>query len=186
MRKLLIIIPLIALAFVACIKSEETTWEKYRDWRELNDAWLVEMQSRTNPDGTPYYQVIVPDWNPGAYVLLHYYNDPAETADKLSPIYTSTVDVRYQLHLYDGTPVDSSDLINQYGKLGIFRTKLTDVIIGWPMALTKMHCGDTVELIVPYDVGYGAMENSTIKPYSNLRFNIRLEDIPYYEQTPLQ
>ena len=186
MKKLLAIIAsagglLGAMTFSSCLNDEESTWDKYREYREANDAWLLEMQARKNADGTPYYKTIVPSWNPDAFVLLHYFNDPQENADKLSPLYTSTVDVRYKLHLYDGTPVDSSDLVNRYGALGIYRTQLTSVIIGWPMALSQVHCGDSVEVIVPYGVGYGAQESGTILPYSNLRFNIRLVDIPFYE-----
>ena len=181
MRKILAIIAVIGIVLAACTTEEETTWDKYREWREVNNAWLEEMEARTNADGTPYFEKVVPDWNPGAYVLVHYFNDRAATADKLSPIYTSTVDVRYRLHLHDGTPVDSSDLVTSTGTAGIFRTPLTSVVLGWAMALTQMHCGDTAEVVVPYGVGYGAQEVGQIKPYSNLRFNIRLVDVPFYE-----
>ena len=57
---------------------------------------------------------------------------------------------------------------------------------GWAIGIPQMHCGDTVELIVPYGVGYGAQNTGTIKPYSNLRFNIRLVDIPYLEAPPYE
>lgn len=184
MRKLIPFIAAVALCLTACISSEQKTWDKYADWRELNDNWLAELEAKTNDDGTPFYIRVSPDWNPGAYVLVHYFNDPAENADKLSPLYTSTIDVRYQLHLADGTAADSSDLVNAYGALGVFRTRLNEVVMGWPMAMTSMHCGDTIELIVPYGLGYGASENGVVNPYSNLRFNIRLVDIPFYEKSP--
>ncbi|MDE6197440.1 MAG: FKBP-type peptidyl-prolyl cis-trans isomerase [Muribaculaceae bacterium] len=186
MRKLILIIAAFAAVLAACNKEEETTWDKYREWRELNNSWLAEMQARTNEDGTPYYKVVIPDWNPGAFVLVHWFNDPEENAGKLAPLYTSTVDVRYKLHLYDGTPVDSSDMVNETGKLGIYRTQLTSTIIGWPMALTQVHCGDTVEVICPYGVAYGAQAQGIMPPYSNLKFNIRLVDIPYYELAPYE
>lgn len=186
MKKL---IPIIA-AFAAlagltvttgCTDDDETTWNKYTEWREANNDWLEEMKQRTNPDGTPYYQMVIPNWNPATYVLMHYFNDPAENADKLSPLYNSTIDVRYELHLYDGTPVDSSTNVTAYGAKGIFRTKLNEVVSGWNIALSQMHCGDTVEVILPYDVAYGTQNMGEILPYSNLRFNIRLVDIPLYE-----
>lgn len=191
MKKLLIVLGALMCAatfgvFQSCNSDDETTWDNYREYREANDAWLSELQTRVNPDGTPYYKMIVPSWNNGAFVLLHYFNDPAENADKLSPIYTSTVDVRYKLHLYDGTPVDSSDNVTSTGVKGVFRTRLTDVILGWPMGLEQVHCGDSVELIVPYSVGYGSQSMGDVLPYSNLRFNIRLVDIPYYEATPYE
>lgn len=188
MRRLLLIFLLLGavLGFVACNDEAETTWDKYRDWREANQTWLLEQQARTNPDGTPYYQVLVPEWYPGAFVLMHHFNDPAEYADKVQPIYTSTVDVRYRLHLYDGTPVDSSDNITAYGAPGIFRTALNRVVTGWAIALTNCHCGDTVEVIVPYAAGYGESTQGIIPPYSNMRFNIRLVDVPDLDKPPYQ
>lgn len=186
MRK---IIPFILLAFLAaalvssCEKDEQSTWDKYRDWREANDAWLTAMSAKTNPDGTPYYTRIVPEWNPGSFVLIHYFNDRSETEGNLSPLYTSTVDTRYYLRLYDDTPVDSS-YANTDPAPGVFRTRLNTVIQGWSAALCNMRCGDTAEVVIPYGVAYGASDYGTIKPYSNLRFNIRLLDIPYYEASP--
>ena len=184
MKKLL---PAIASLFIlacACSKDEQSTWDEYTDWRDANNQWLTEMQAKKNPDGTPYYSTIVPSWNPGAFVLVHYFNDRKETEGNLSPIYTSTIKVRYQLHLYDGTPVDSSDNITQYGAKGIYQCRINQTIQGWGIALPDMRCGDTAEVIVPYGVGYGAQSQGSMKPYSNLRFNIRLVDIPHLESTP--
>ena len=183
MKKLPFIIILLAVIAVACAKGEESTWDKYKDWREVNNNWLAEQLSRTNPDGTPYFQKIVPDWNPGAFVLIHYFNDRAETEGKLSPIYTSTVDVRYMLHLYNDTPVDSSSNLTQNGP-GIFRCRLNEMIQGWAMAIPDMRCGDTAEIIVPYGVAYGAQTQSGMNPYSNLRFNVRLVNIAHLESSP--
>lgn len=186
MRKLL---PLIAIAFAAaafvssCEKDEQSTWDRYTDWRETNSAWLTQMSARKNPDGTPYFRRIVPEWNPGSFVLIHYFNDRAETEGNLTPLYTSTVDTRYYLRLYDGTPVDSSSA-NTTPAPGIYRTQVNSVIQGWAIALSDMRCGDTAEVVIPYGVAYGASDLGTIKPYSNLHFNIRLVDIPLYEASP--
>ena len=184
MRKFpFILILVVLIASLACTNDEQSTWDKYTDWRNANNEWLVQMQGKKNADGTPYYQTVVPDWNPGSFVLIHYFNDRAETEGNLSPLYSSTVDTRYFLHLYDGTPIDSSVLCTTPAP-GVYRTRLTNVVQGWAIALSEMRCGDTAEVIVPYGVGYGSSEFGTLMPYSNLRFNIRLVDIPFYEQTP--
>lgn len=185
------IIPLILLATGLMLLAsgcnnddEENVWDKYKTNREVNNAWLERIQARTNADGTPYYKIIVPGWNPGAYVLIHYFNDRSETEGNLQPMSTSTVDVRYEGYLYDGTLFDSSTSNTTYGP-GIFRTRLTgnDVISGWTMAVTDMRVLDTAEVIIPYESAYGAsVGNAAIPPYSNLRFNIRLQDIVYYEK----
>ena len=125
MKKIIIALSAI-LAALCCVTAvscsdEKDTWEKYTEWRELNTQWLTELQTKTNPDGSPYYKTIVPSYAPGTYVLMHKFGDPEENADKLTPLYTSTVDVRYKLHLCDGTPVDSSSTLTVNGP-GIFRS----------------------------------------------------------------
>ena len=172
---------LFGLGLSSCNDDNQTTWEAYRDWREQNQTWLAQMLARTNDDGSPYYEVVIPQWNPSTFVLMHFFNDRAETVGNLTPLYTSTVDTRYMLHLCDGTPIDSS---TSTSTSGIFRTQLTSVVQGWAAALTNMRCGDTAEVIIPYTLGYGTSVTSAIPPYSALQFGIRLVDIPNYETTP--
>lgn len=187
MKKIFAILALSALAgffLTSCNKDDNgSKWETYRIWREKNQNWLAEMQAKTNSDGTPYYQVFIPQWNPSTYILMHFENDRSETEGNLTPIFTSTVDTRYTLHLYDGTGIDSSTYNTDNGP-GIFRTQLTSVVQGWAAALTNMRCGDTVDVIIPYALGYGTNATSVIPPYSALRFGLRLVDIPRYETTP--
>ena len=47
-----------------------------------------------------------------------------------------------------------------------------------------MHVGDTVQIIIPYDLAYGQSGSGSIPPYSALRFNMRLMDVPGYEARP--
>lgn len=184
MKKLPILILLaIVGASAACDSDNENTWDKYKDWRETNDNWILEMQNRTDQQGNPYYKVIVPDWDPSAFVLVHYFNDRDLTADNLSPLYTSTCDVIYIGHLCNDEPFDSSYLNTSYGP-AIYRTRPDQVINGWATALSDMHVGDTAEVIIPYSQAYGSSTVGSILPYSHLRFNLRLVDIPYYEISP--
>jgi len=181
MKKLIAIIAVCIAIATACSEDSKSNWEKYADWREYNKNWIKELEKRTNPDGTPYYEKVVPAWNPQGYVLMHFFNDRKLTEGNLSPMYTSTIDVRYKLHLCDGSGADSSDLVNTTGKLGVYRTPLRDLIQGWHVALPEMRCGDTAEVIIPYSLGYGGSSSGKVLPYSNLQFNIRLVDIPHYE-----
>ncbi len=183
MKKLLVIAASAIFITAACTSSEESTWQRYTEWREANNAWLSQLQSRTDADGKPYYETVVPEWNTGTFVLIHYFNDRAETEGNLSPLYTSTIDTRYEVHLYDGTGVDSSTNLTTYGP-GIYRSQLNNLVPGWGAALSKMRCGDTAEVIVPYALAYGNTSMGSVKPYSNLRFNIRLVDIYRYETSP--
>lgn len=186
MKKLPLIFFLIVtvcVGFISCISDEESTWNDYKDWREANESWLLEQAGKTNPDGSDYYTKLIPSWNSNAYVYIHYFNDRSATLDNLSPMYTSTVDVKYIGHLYDGTAFDSS-YINTYPADSIYRTTLSSVIEGWTIALTNMHVGDSCEVLIPYQHAYGSSEHGDIKPYSALQFNIKLVYIPGYEIQP--
>ena len=187
MKKLLWIIGLMSiLPFLPSCNDDDddVNLNAYKKWKEQNDQWLKEMQNRRNADGTPYYQTVVPAWNPGAFVLMHYFNDRAETVGNLTPLYTSTVDVRYIGYNCQDEPFDSSTVDNSYGKLGIRRFTVNSLIQGWSIALLNMHVGDTAEVIIPYDIAYGTSYAGAIPPYSSLRFNLRLEDIYRYEANP--
>lgn len=83
---------------------------------------------------------------------------------------TSTVVVKYEGRLADGTVFDSSE--NQ--KDGQTTFSLKNVIKGWQVAIPKMPVGATWELYVPYQMGYGERGTGPIPPYSVLVFKITL------------
>lgn len=165
----------------SCLKS--TVWEEYEAWRKDNNAWYNGMVQRTNPDGSPYYTILNPDWYPSSGVLIHYFNDRAKTEGNLSPLMNSTVDVVYIGHLYNDTPFDSSYTATSYGD-SIFRCQPVNVIEGWQIALNDMRIGDTCEIVIPYTQAYGTTGQGSIPPYSALRFNMKLVGIPAYELPP--
>ncbi len=188
MKKLLPILTtalIIAFALPACGDDNNGyNIEDYAEWDKINQAWLQEMKGRKNPDGTPYYTTLVPNWSPGAYVLIHYFNDRAETEGNLSPLYNSTVDVIYKGYNCKDEPFDSSTTVTQYGYPGVQRFQCNGTIQGWSIAMMDMRVGDTAEIVVPYQVGYGVSGMGNIAPFSNLRFNVRLHDIYRYEASP--
>ncbi len=161
--------------------SDTDTWDTYSDWRNTNNAWLEEQTAKMDADGKPYYQSVTPSWDGSSYVLMHWFNDRSATEKNLTPFITSTVDVKYILHTCDGTAQDSSFLLTTNGD-SIYRTKLTSVVTGWAIALTSMHVGDSCEVIVPYQSGYGSVSTGNINPYSHLLFAIKLVDINRYEK----
>lgn len=171
-----------ACIFSACVDEDDNS-KAIKAWREANNSWLAEMQARTNADGTPYYQVIVPKWDPSSFVLMHYFNERTTDPLALKPLYTSTVDVRYHLSLYNGVACDSSTTMTDNGP-GIYRAQLNDLIDGWAASVCEMNVGDTAEVIIPYRLGYGTSGSGSIPAFSNLRFNIRLADIYLYEKSP--
>lgn len=173
----------IGLSFIACDSDDDSDIKAIVQWRNANNAWLADMQALKNSDGTPYYNMIVPRWDPSSFVLIHYFNERTTDPNALKPLYTSTVDVRYNLHLYNDFACDSSSLLTENGP-GVFRAQLNSLIDGWAAAVCEMNVGDTAEVIIPYALGYGSVSSGTIPAYSNLKFNLRLVDIYRYEASP--
>lgn len=168
-----------ALGFASCGGDDDSDiWDQYADYREANDAFMAEQTELTDAAGNKVYTRVVPAWNKNAYVLMRWFNDTTKTEGNLRPLYTSTVDVKYYGRTYENEPFDSSYLSLTPAD-SVVRFQLNSVISGWAIAMERMHVGDTVEVLVPYPQGYGSSSQGTkIKPYSALKFNIKLVDIP--------
>lgn len=170
------LLPVLAAAalLASCESDEIRNWNDFAEWREANDNWLHEMTV------TGKYTKVVPEWNEDLNVLMRWENDRELTKDNLTPLYTSSVKVKYKGWLYDGTPFDSSYVYSD-SCVTLLPSGLID---GWVIALEKMHVGDKVEIIVPYSAAYGTASYGAVNPYSNLRFELELRDIPEYEVRP--
>lgn len=187
MRKLFFYLAISASALAslcACGSDDEddaaTIWDRYADYREANNSWVAQQETRLNPDGTKYYQRLQPAWNSNSYILIHWFNDRSETAGNLRPLLTSSVTARYIGRNYQGKVFDA-DSTSENGT----RFNVSQVVQGWQTALQNMHVGDTVEIILPYNQAYGSSNpNELILPYSALQFNLRLIDIPTLEVRP--
>lgn len=178
MKKLIyfVVSLVVAASLWSCNDDDsKSTWDKYKEWREANKSWFAEQENLKNPDGTYYYTRVTPAWNPGATILIHWFNDRSETQGNLMPMLTSTVMTYYKGRLYNDELFDSTAVGES------FITRVSGVVDGWQIALMNMHVGDTVEIAMPYQQGYGSNNNGVIPPYSALKFNIRLVDIPAYE-----
>lgn len=160
-------IPL-GLVLSGCLKSEN---DDYETWRATNDAYISTINLNE-------YQKIAPDWAPLNPVYMKWHNDRSLTAGNLVPMSTSTVSVKYELEDINGKKLE-----NSYARPdSTFTTTVNQTVIGWWIALTTMHVGDSVTLIVPYASGYGSQINSNMLPYTNLIFHMKLKDIKAFEK----
>lgn len=180
MKKLIYLIVIALGCSVAATSCGDSgnSWTEYSAWRNANIDWYLAQKERKNPDGTPYFKELNPSWYANSGVLIHYFNDRTETEGNLSPLVTSQVSVKYKGELYTGAVFDSTatataDSVRTFA--------LSGTVIGWKIALTDMHVGDTCEIVLPYTMGYGAEGNTSISPYSSLKFGVKLVDIPAYE-----
>lgn len=179
---ILIAVMALGVMFSSCFKDEDDkTADEYAEWRESNTDWF-EAQKILVEDGKNYYKTVTAPWDPNAQVLIHWFNDTTKTQGNLKPKFTSMVDVKYYLSLYDNTPIDSSYLSTSPAD-SLFRCRLNSgVIEGWAIAIPHMHIGDSCRVLIPYSVGYGTTASGDIKPFSTLKFDIKLVGIPAYEK----
>lgn len=166
-----------ALLLTSCLGDEVE--KDYKDWRERNEEYIKKEEARTE-NGTRYYDKIVPVWAPEQYILMHWHNDRSLTEKNLSPLDNSTVNYKYSLENIDGEELQNSYSLTANGD-SIFQQKPSDAIVGMWTALTTMHVGDSVTLVVPYTAGYGNYSSGKVLPYSTLIFHVKLVDIPAYE-----
>lgn len=164
----------VLMALASCNK-QKSNWEKYKDWRNANNAFFESKYYETNAQGGLAYERISPDWDKGSTILMKRLK---RGEGNTNPLYTSYVDVIYKGTLYDGTPFDSTYSYND----SITTMKLSGTIQGFAMALTNMVAGDSCEVIIPSYAGYADQDRTSIPPYSALIFGIKLVDIPAYEK----
>ena len=178
MKKIFLYIALAASALIITSCLGKSVEDEYKNWRESNDEWFNQQKANTG-----YYSTITAPWDNTAQVLMHWFNDRTLTKDNLQPLLTSTVDVKYRGMTKDATPFDSSYLRTSPAD-SIFRYQLNSgVIEGWSVALTHMRVGDSCRVVIPYTLGYGSTSmSSVILPYTNLVFDIKLQDIYGYEK----
>lgn len=175
MKKLPAIITLIILlvAALSC-NNEESTWEKYKDWRHTNNDFFTQKDNSVNANGEREYMRVSPVWDAGSYILMKKYKSGNGTK---YPLFTSTVDVTYKGYLCNGTVFDSTYTYTD----SIVTFKCSSTVTGFAIALTNMVVGDSCEIIIPSYLGYGEQELSAINPYSTLIFGLKLRGIPGYE-----
>ena len=142
----------------------------YSEWKALNEEYLSKAETETL-DGKLKYEKIVPDWDPGIYILMQWLNDREENVNELSPISTSTITMNYTLTNIEGDTLDQG---------ANFQSKPNGLITGYWTAVTNMHVNDTVNVVVPYTAGYGAYGSGKIYPFSTLIFGIRLKSIDQF------
>ena len=88
------------------------------------------------------------------------------------PTPRSIVYVHYTGKLIDGTVFDTTEGA-QLPALFL----VGDLIMGWQIALTRMHEGDKWEVYIPAKWGYGALKMDDIPAHSTLIFTLQLVKI---------
>lgn len=152
----------------SCLHGEQ---DDYEEWRQLNDAYISRIDLNV-------YEKIVPDWAPQNSVYIQWHNDRSLTANNLVPMSNSTVMLKYELEDINGTKIE-----NSYSKQdSVYISQPNQNVMGMMIAMTHMHVGDSVTMIIPYPSGYGSEYRNSMKPYTNLIFHAKLKGIKAYEK----
>lgn len=158
------------LLLPSCLESDV---QNYDEWRAQNDAYLTSVN-------TSLFERYVPDWAPEHYIFMRWHNDRTLTERNLVPISTSTVKVKYEMEDINGTKLGNSYKANGDS---IYQSRINANIVGFQAALTNMHVGDSVTVILPYNTAYGKTQNGNVKPYSDLIYHLKLVEIVAYEKS---
>lgn len=89
------------------------------------------------------------------------------------PTVRDTVTLHYAGTFTDGSEFDSSYTRNQPATF-----PLSGLIRAWQLAVPQMGVGDTIEIAVPADMGYGPIGRGPIPGGATLLFRIELLGIP--------
>ena len=156
-------------SFILTSCLDDDSYEDYLDWKAENEAFFDAMRDSINPEtGKAYFDSLSPLSYPDSYVLYHIVD--SGYVDSLKPLYTSTVNVTYNGRLDNHTT---------HSDEGTTDFLVNNMIVGWIWMLQNMVVGEEVEVIIPWQLGYGAAGNgAAIPPYSTLVFEIKLNSIP--------
>ena len=131
--------------------------KKTNPYKEANEAFL---QVKAQEDGMHVLD------NGVMYRVLK------EGSGTRKPSPRSIVYVHYTGWLIDGTVFDSTE-----GEQLPALFMVGDLIMGWQIALTRMHEGDKWEVFIPAKWGYGSMKMDDIPAHSTLIFEMELVKI---------
>ena len=177
MKKIIFFLPLMVFLLTGCL--DDNTID-YSDWKKKNDDYVAAMEALTE-NGEPVYTKIVPSWSPNDFVLIRWHNDRSLTEKNLSPLSNSLVNIKYELEDIEGNSIDNSYSLTTHGD-SIYQSRPNNNIVGMWAAMTAMHVGDSVTLVIPAVSGYGASTVGSIKPFSALIYRVKMKSIPSYDK----
>ena len=157
------------MSLPSCLDSDV---ENYDEWKKQNEEYIASIDLNE-------YERYVPVWAPEHAIYMKWHNDRTLTAGNLMPISTSTVRVKYELEDIKGNKLQNSYKANGDS---IYESQVHTNILGFWAALTNMHVGDSVTMILPYQSGYGNYSSGSVLPYSDLIYHVKLVSVKAYER----
>jgi FKBP-type peptidyl-prolyl cis-trans isomerase FklB len=192
MRKLKYILPsMLLFLFLAGLVScgeDENTVEEYPNWKVTNDTYfknLTDSVKRLIAAGDKSWKFFK-TWSKDDSIkgkltdsiCVHVIQTGTGSG---CPLYNDSVRVHFTGRLLPSTSYSEGLVIAQsyYGSYDPQTSVPTSYLVsnlvdGFTTAVMKMHIGDRWMVYMPYDLGYGSSESSTVPAYSTLIYDITL------------
>jgi FKBP-type peptidyl-prolyl cis-trans isomerase FklB len=189
------------LGFVSCSETDETS-EEFADWKNKNETYFLQHYQEYLQEylskGEASDKVVIPCWSmpsnmkiedlePTDCILAYKYVKSEVAWTDNTPEFTDSVAVHYRgslipsPHYPEGYVFDrsymSEDKFDPDVDVPARFSVSGNIISGFSTALQHMHRGEGWIVIIPYQLGYGTTETSSLIPaYSTLVFEIFLQD----------
>ncbi len=192
-----ILLAAIAMTAVLCMFScseDDGTVQEYPNWQSKNVTFFNHLSDSVKAlleaDTTRTDWKRLKSWTkaPGYegtnadYVIVKVVSE-GQATDSTTPRYTDSVAIHYTGHLLPSTSYkqglrfDASYNEPFDESISVASTLLVSATVeGFATALQHMHRGDHWIVYIPYQLGYGTTEKSSIPAYSTLVFDIRMKD----------
>lgn len=178
MKKLFYFLPLMGVILSGCLSEDDQP--DYAEWKKQNEEYVAKMEDLTE-NGEKVYTKVTPEWAPNDFVLIKWHNDRSLTEKNLKPLSNSTVNIKYEMEDINGASLGDSYSMTTNGD-SIYQSMPNENIVGMWVAMTSMHVGDSVTLVIPAESAYGSSSRGSILPYSALIYHVKMKGIPNYEK----
>ena len=170
-------IGLLAL-FVLLPAGCNTALSSSDQWRLQNEAAFLKYEKDEE-----YTKVTIDGLSP--FVMMKWLQ---RGSGKEYPIETSRVKLHYRYYSLVGNTelVDGNYNQESSSIFTINRGTAAQVIVGLRIALQNMVVGDEAEIIIPWYLAYGEKASQGLRPYSALRYVVRLDGIVAEAEENLQ
>lgn len=177
------------ISLTSCSEEDDTV-EEFADWQAKNEAYF-EQQYQEHIAAQSASKFVLKSWaQPALTPLSEVEHTKCVLVDVIStgsgttsPLYSDQVEIHYTGRLIP-SPNYPNGYLFDYSYIGDFdpsvahptEFSVNGVVEGLTTALQYMHVGDHWRVTIPYQLGYGTSDRSSIPGYSTLIFEVRLAD----------
>lgn len=180
------------VGLLSSCSENDSDVEEYPNWKATNDKFFNNLYTTAKADTAQGNQdwKIIRQWSlvesgataPSDYIVVNVLEHGTGSG---CPFYTDSVKVHYEGRLLpstsypDGYVFDKS-FTGDFNSATALPTTfaVSGTVDGFTTALMNMHIGDRWKVYIPYQLGYGNVDNGSIPAYSTLVFDITL--VSYY------